>query len=47
MGVWVPTTTVAVVSDLAFRHEGERLASELGDRGVAAQVDEAPGWRFG
>lgn len=43
MGVWVPTTTVAVVSDLAFRHEGERLASELGDRGVAAQVDEAPG----
>lgn len=43
---WIPTTTVAIVSDLAFRHEAQRLATDFGVRGLATAIDDVPGAEF-
>ncbi|WP_216380332.1 family 20 glycosylhydrolase [Arcanobacterium phocae] len=43
---WIPTTTVAIVSDLAVRHEAQRLAADLVKRGLATKLDDLPGAEF-
>lgn len=38
---WIPTTTVAIVSDAMSRHEAQRLIADFDERGLATNIDDA------